>query len=253
MRAWNSPPDFRVLSELPELIAVDKPAGLLVHPTKPGGPRTLWDGLRELLSYELANGGHLAILNRLDRETSGVVVVAKTLRAARECVRCMERREALKEYEAICFGWPADDAFDMDLPILRKGEVEDSKVWLLRMAHPSGQPAQTVFRVLDRFSGTDRTRFCRVRAFPKTGRTHQIRVHLAAAGHPVVGDKLYARGEEWYLRFIENGWTPEHEAALFFPRHLLHATKIAFDPDEGVEFFSPPDCLDAAVRQLRGG
>lgn len=252
MSAWNSPPDFRVLAELPELIAVDKPAGLLVHPTKPGGPRTLWDGARELLAYELANGGHLAILNRLDRETSGVVVVAKTLRAARECVRCMERREASKEYEAICFGWPVDDTFEVDLPILRKGEVEDSKVWLLRMAHPSGQPAQTVFRVLDRFSGTDRTRFCRVRAFPKTGRTHQIRVHLAAAGYPVVGDKLYAKGEEWYLRFIENGWTAEHRLALRFPRHLLHATRLCFPFDGGIEFCSPPDCLDEAARELCG-
>ncbi|MEI6340220.1 MAG: pseudouridine synthase, partial [Verrucomicrobiota bacterium] len=98
--------EFRILGETEEFLAVDKPAGLLVHPTKPGGPRTLWDGVRELLGYELVNGGQVSIVNRLDRETSGVVVIAKTLAAARASGLAMQRREFRKEYLALVFGWP---------------------------------------------------------------------------------------------------------------------------------------------------
>jgi 23S rRNA pseudouridine1911/1915/1917 synthase len=75
--------DFEIIGETPDLIAVNKPAGLLVHPTKPGGPRTLWDALKDLLGYEIANGGQVSLINRLDRETSGLVLVAKNASAAR--------------------------------------------------------------------------------------------------------------------------------------------------------------------------
>jgi 23S rRNA pseudouridine1911/1915/1917 synthase len=75
--------EFQILDETEDFLAVDKPAGLLVHPTKPGGPRTLWDGLCELLGYELATGGRVSLVNRLDRETSGVLLVAKHAQAAR--------------------------------------------------------------------------------------------------------------------------------------------------------------------------
>ena len=74
--------EFRVVDECGDLLVVDKPAGLLVHPTRPGGPRTLWDGLCGLLGYELANGGQVSLINRLDRETSGLVLVAKTSESA---------------------------------------------------------------------------------------------------------------------------------------------------------------------------
>ena len=74
---------FRILGETPDLIAVDKPPFLLVHPSKPGGPVTLWDRLRELLAYEIAGGGQVSLINRLDRETSGIVLVAKNATAAR--------------------------------------------------------------------------------------------------------------------------------------------------------------------------
>ncbi|MFZ4681858.1 MAG: RluA family pseudouridine synthase [Terrimicrobiaceae bacterium] len=217
--------EFRILGETEEFLAVDKPAGLLVHPTKPGGPRTLWDGVCDLLGYELATGGQVSIVNRLDRETSGVVVIAKTALAARLAGLAMQAREFHKEYLALVFGWPGWDELEIDEPIIRLGEVARSELWLERAVHPSGSPACTRFRVVRREQSGAR-RFALVKAVPVTGRTHQIRVHLAHLGFPVIGDKIYARGRQHYLRFIETGWTPELEAALWMPRHALHCTRM---------------------------
>jgi len=218
--------DFDLLGEDADFLAVGKPAGLLVHPTKPGGPRTLWDGLRELLGYELINGGQVSIINRLDRETSGVVVVAKTRSAARLAGVAMEAREVGKSYTAIVFGWPEWDEMRVDAPILRRGEVMASEVYLERMVHTSGASALTQFHVLRR-GACDRGRFSIIHAIPQTGRTHQIRLHLAHLGFPVLGDKLYAKGSHWYLKFTHTGWTPELEAALWLPRHALHCSEMA--------------------------
>ena len=219
---------FQILGEEPEFLAVDKPPGLLVHPTKPGGPHTLLDGLGELLCYERTTGGSIGIINRLDRETSGVVLVAKSAAAARELSLAMHRRAVRKEYLALCHGWPEADNFAMDAPILRLGEVGPFKVWLKRGIHPRGSPARTRFRVERRLNWPGRGPIALIRAFPSTGRTHQIRVHLAEAGYPVVGDKLYSRGEESYLEFIRTGWSPALEETLWLPRHALHSAKIEF-------------------------
>ncbi len=218
--------DFDVLGEDADFLAVGKPAGLLVHPTRPGGPRTLWDGLRELLGYELINGGQVSIINRLDRETSGVVVVAKTRSAARLAGAAMEAREVGKTYTALVFGWPDWDETLVDAPILRRGEVMPSEVHLERMTHESGASAVTALKVLHRGS-CHRGRYAIIQATPQTGRTHQIRLHLAHVGYPVLGDKLYARGSHWYLKFIDTGWTPELEDALWLPRHALHCSEMA--------------------------
>ncbi len=217
--------EFRILGETDAFLAVDKPAGLLVHPTKPDGPRTLWDGLCDLLGYELATGGQVSIVNRLDRETSGVVVIAKTLAAARAAGRAMQRREFHKEYLALVFGWPDWDEREVDDPIIRLGEVAPSELWLERTVHPSGSPSCTRFRV-ERRDESAAGRFALVRALPVTGRTHQIRVHLAHVGFPVIGDKIYARGRKHYLNFIAMGWTPALAAALWLPRHALHCSRM---------------------------
>jgi 23S rRNA pseudouridine1911/1915/1917 synthase len=99
--------------------------------------------------------------------------------------------------------------------------------------HPDGAPARTRYTVLRRFERTGApggatTRFSVVRAVPETGRLHQIRVHLAQAGFPVVGDKIYGPDEGCYLRFIETGWTPELARTLLLDRHALHAARLAF-------------------------
>ncbi len=214
-----------ILAETEELIVVNKPARLLVHPSKPDGKFTLWQALRELLAFEIANGGQVSIINRLDRETSGVTLVAKTREAARKYSMLMAGRAIAKEYAALVWGWPASDHYEVDAPILRRGEVEPSAIHLQRMIHPDGAPAQTRFVVERRFKRAGEP-FAQMRAFPGTGRIHQIRIHLAHLGHPVVGDKIYGPSERCYLEFIETGWTPHLAKILLLDRHALHSASL---------------------------
>jgi 23S rRNA pseudouridine1911/1915/1917 synthase len=249
--------DFRIVDETPDYVVVDKPPFLLAHPTKPDGQPTLWKELRELLAFEIANGGQISIVNRLDRETSGLVLVAKTSAAARRFGMLMQEQRLRKEYLAIVWGWPDWDEKSVDAPLDRQGKHQQSAIWLKQMIHPSGAPAQTRFQVEQRFhrdsdeaqepgapikislgeATLPSEKFSVVRAKPRTGRTHQIRVHLAALGHPVVGDKIYGPKEQLYLQFIDTGWTLELEEQLLLPRHALHSTKLAI-ADE-VEWTSP--------------
>ncbi len=223
--------EFGILGETPDLLAVDKPAGLLVHPTKPDGPRTLWDGLKDLLGYEIATGGQVSLINRLDRETSGIVLVAKSSAAARLAGLAMQRGEVHKEYLALVMGWPEWSDLLVDAPIARRGDVMESEVWLERVVHPAGAPSRTRFRVEERCEHPGGRKLSLIRAWPETGRTHQIRVHLAHAGFPVAGDKIYARGSTHYLDFIARGWTPALEEALWFSRHALHCTRMGLNGD----------------------
>ncbi len=220
--------EFRILGETDDLLAVDKPAGLLVHPSKPGGPKTLWDGLRELLSYEIANSGQVSLINRLDRETSGIVLVAKTSAAARQAAIAMQEGKIQKTYLAIVTGHPAEENFTIDAPIIRRGEVLETKIHLQRMVHPQGAAAVTEFRVLEKFDNRHGA-FSLIEAKPLTGRTHQIRVHAAHAGHSVVGDKIYGPSEDFYLEFIQTGWTPSLAERLLLPRHALHSAGLALN------------------------
>jgi len=219
--------NFTVIDETADLIVVNKPAGVLVHPTKPGGPVTLRDSLSELLAYEIANGGQVSIINRLDRETSGLTLIAKSAEAARQCSIAMARRQIEKEYLAVVTGWPVANTFCVDAPLLRIGEVEASAIWLKRGVHPKGATAVTQFAVVDRWEHKILGRLALIRANPVTGRTHQIRVHLSHYGFPVLGDKIYGADEQWYLYFVKHGWTPEIERALFLRRHALHSTALA--------------------------
>lgn len=220
---------FRIIDETDDHLVVDKPAFLLTHPTKPDGRPTLWRELRELLAFEIANGGQVSIVNRLDRETSGVVLVAKTAAAARRFGLLMQQKRVQKEYLAITWGWPAWDRQVVDAPLDRLGKHQQSAIWLKQAIHPAGAPAQTELFVERRFKKTTPAgdNFALIRAVPHTGRTHQIRVHLAAAGHPVVGDKIYGPDERLYLEFIETGWTNQLEQRLLLPRHALHSAKLA--------------------------
>ena len=222
-------PAFRILGETPDLIAVDKPPFLLVHPSKPGGPMTLWDRLRELLAYEIAGGGQVSLINRLDRETSGIVLVAKTAEAARVCTMAMARGRVAKEYLAVVKGWPSRESWTIAEPILRQGEVTESRIWLKRMIHPEGAPSLTEFRVVERINHPRFGRLALIHCVPKTGRTHQIRVHLAHSGHHVVVDKIYGPAEECYLEFIETGLSPSMEELLQHPRHALHSCVLELE------------------------
>ncbi len=132
-------------------MVVDKPPFLLSHPTKPNGARNLWKELRELFAFEIASGGQVSIVNRLDRETSGLVLVAKTSAAARRFGLLMQQRRVEKEYLAIVWGWPEWEHYFVDAPLARQGKHQDSTIWLKQMIHPSGTPAQTEFYVERRF------------------------------------------------------------------------------------------------------
>ena len=223
-RARLAPPYApRVFFENEDVLVVDKPPFLEAHPSKPGGVATLWDELRGLLAYEIANGGQVSIINRLDRETSGLTLVAKRYEAARDFSQLMERRGISKEYLALVHGWPEQDEWRVDGPLLRAGAVGEERVWVKQRVHADGAAAASVFRVERRWEKGGE-RFAKVRAFPETGRMHQLRVHLAHSGHPIVGDKLYGRaGEACYLEFIETGWTPSLAARLLLPRQALHS------------------------------
>ena len=244
----ESPPllDFKIIDETDDYAVVDKPPFLLIHPTKPDGTRTLWQELRGLFAFEVAAGGQVSIVNRLDRETSGLVLVAKKADVARRFGLLMQRRQLKKEYLAIVWGWPEWESTLVDAPLDRQGKHQHSAIWLKQTIHPAGAPAQTELHVKRRFmrspgAAIERMRpadkFSLIRATPHTGRTHQIRVHLASIGHPIVGDKIYGPDEQLYLRFIETGWIPELERELLMPRHALHSARLAIEGER--EWTSP--------------
>ena len=215
-------PDFRVIDETGDYIVVDKPAPLLIHPSVPGNPPTLLDGLQALLAYEIANGAALSIINRLDRETSGVVIVAKNKATARKLNLAMQERRVEKEYVAVVHGTPKQHRFTMSEPILRAGAVEESAIWVKQIPHPAGSPSCTHFETLEQHGD-----FALLRASPETGRMHQIRVHAKQAGFPIVGDKIYGADENCYLDFIADGWTENLASRLLMPRQALHCRRMA--------------------------
>ncbi len=231
IRPIQNEPDFRLIAESEDHVVVEKPAPLLVHPSTPDNPPTLLDGLRGLLAYEIANGARLSIINRLDRETSGLVLVALNKERARSFHIAMQRRLFVKRYKALCLGWPEWEETSVDAPIRRLGELRPSPIWVQQVVDPLGAPARTDFRLLERFTTRAGKRIALVECLPHTGRMHQIRVHLAHLGHPVAGDKIYGPDKTCYLEFIETGWTPALEARLGLSRHALHSTHLSLDLD----------------------
>ena len=178
-------PEFRVLYEDDGVLVVDKAAPLLTHPTGEKNEPTLWHGLHELLSYEVATGGQVSLINRLDRETSGITLVAKTAEAARELGKAMQARLLHKEYLAVVQGCPLWNAACCAEPILRMETVAETRIHVRQCCHPAGKDCRTEFEVLRR-CGDKALLLCR----PHTGRMHQIRVHAAYMGFPLVGDKI---------------------------------------------------------------
>jgi RluA family pseudouridine synthase len=176
------PMELSIAYEDDDLIVIDKPAGLIVHPTQPGSPPTLAHGLAH---YFARKGIHAAVrpVHRLDRDTSGLIVVAKSGYAHQQLDRQLREGELMREYVAIVEGVVTDDEGLIDAPIGRvAGDARK------RAVRPTGDPARTRFEVIRR--GHDST-LLKIRL--ETGRTHQIRVHMEHVGHPVVGDRQYGR------------------------------------------------------------
>lgn len=243
--AWEEPEVPRqvgIIHEDPILIAVDKPAGLPVHPTA----RFHRNTLTAILSARYP-GERVVICHRLDKETSGVLLAARTVEAEAELKRAFAAREIHKVYRAVVHGTPREDSFVIDAPLaLAGGEV--SVQMTVRPERLGGLLALTRIRVIERLNG-----FALVEAEPETGRQHQIRVHLAHVGHPIVGDKLYAHGPEMFLAVQRQGLTPELLATLQLERHALHAHRITFHhPSSGalttLEAPFPADLADFVAR-----
>ena len=227
--------DFQVIDESDDWIVVEKPAPLAVHPANGKVEATLLGGLEELLMYERANGARLSILTRLDRETSGLVLVAKNSAAARHFSLQFQHRAVEKEYLALVHGWPDWEERRVEASIIRAG----GEIWLRQAVDPAGRDCVTGLRVEQRFSNA-LGEFAVVRCFPETGRMHQIRVHLEHVGHPLVGDKIYGTDGRPYLEQIAGGLSDESVARLILPRHALHACQLAAEwAGERMEWKSP--------------
>ncbi len=203
-----------------DLLVLNKPAGLVCHPTKGG----VYSSLISRARLWLGPGSSPQMVNRLDRETSGLVLLARTPEAARELRRIWESRLARKEYLAIVRGQPVNGQGLIEAPL---GKDEGSSVVIKDCVRPDGAAAQTEYWVERTFSRPEGS-FALVRVAPRTGRKHQIRIHLAWLGHPVVGDKLYGGDETAYLDFVYRRLSDEQRERLILPFHALHARVLEF-------------------------
>lgn len=208
------------------LLVVNKPAGLVVHPAPGHRAGTLVNALLHAVDDLSGIGGVLrpGIVHRLDRDTSGLLLVAKTDEAHRRLSEQLRRREIRREYLTLAWGHLAADARTVDAPVGRHRNERK------RMAVvEDGRPAVTHFRRLERWPAADL-----LHAQLETGRTHQIRVHLQYIGHPVVGDAVYGAGRERGISGTVRGWAAE--LARRARRQFLHAARLRFrHPDTGEE------------------
>jgi len=203
-----------ILYEDADVFVVNKPGLVVCHPSKQGPWSSLVGACREYLGLE-----RLHMPSRLDRETSGVVVFAKTPKLATRLQVAMQERRVRKSYHALLEG-KLDEPITVDQPL---GPHPSSKVWIRQAVIPGGAPARTRFDPIT--AGPSHTL---VRITPETGRLHQIRVHAAWLGHPVAADKIYGPDESLFLEFLAQGWTPRLAAALPFEHQALHASEWAF-------------------------
>jgi 23S rRNA pseudouridine1911/1915/1917 synthase len=221
---------FEIISEDSDLLVINKPTDLVCHPTKGDEYSSVISRVRLYLGKD----SHPHLVNRLDRETTGVTVVAKTNATARQLGRIWEQREVEKEYLAVVHGHVRDSDGLIEAPL---GKDEASRVAIKDCVRPEGAKAATQFYVQRRFERhvpVSRSKhpallqFSLLRVVPLTGRKHQIRIHLAHIGHPVVGDKLYGGDEDLYLAFVEGRLTAEQRLRLILANHALHAQKVRF-------------------------
>jgi 23S rRNA pseudouridine1911/1915/1917 synthase len=234
------PEEFRswILFEDERLLVVNKPGLIVCHPSKHGPWSSLVGAVREYLGLPTVH-----LIFRLDRETSGVVVLAKDPAAASRLQRATQRRLIGELYLAVLEGALAGSVtVDQPLgPDLESCVTIRSRV--VAAGSPGAQAAVTHFEPVAAGGG-----FTLARVRPATGRKHQIRAHALWLGHPVAGDKLYGPDEHLYLEFAQHGWTERHAALLPLPRQALHCAEIDLRPAGEPHVFRAP--LAAELRDF---
>ena len=230
-----------VIHEDPDVLVIDKPAGLVVHPGAGNPSGTLQNAL---LAHDpqLAELPRAGIVHRLDKDTTGLLVVARSLPAHTRLVADLQKRRLRREYQAVCVGAMTGGGA-VDEPIGRHPRDR------LRMAiHPKGKPARTRYRVIRRFPA-----HTHIQVELETGRTHQIRVHMAYIRHPLIGDPLYGGR----LKVPKGASDALREVLRAFRRQALHASRLRFEHPTGggpMDLRSPiPDDFLQLLVVLEGG
>jgi len=262
-----------IIFEDHDLLVVNKPAGLVCHPTKKGeyssligrvrmylepnsqrtkrvlpGPEHPTPESSDAMTALSVAGPRAHLVNRLDRETSGVVILAKSHRTAGELGKLLESRAVEKEYHALVHGHVPQDHGLIDAAL---GKDSNSQIAIKDCVQPFGTAASTEYWVerrycasyselqaqsgfvagffkADSFVVPAAMPFSLLRVRPNTGRKHQIRIHLAHLGHSIVGDKLYGGDEDLYLALVQDRLTDEQRSRLILPNQALHAGTVRF-------------------------
>ena len=216
-------PQLKIIYEDSDMVVVDKPAGLLVHPAHDDSGPSVVDYARQISSDP--DPDRPGIVHRLDRDTSGLLILAKTAEAKRVLQQAFKERQVHKTYTMLVHGHPEPPRALLRLPVGRTSDPTK------RGVAPDGRPAETSYAVVKTYPG-----FSLIQAEPTTGRTHQLRVQFKHLGHPVVGDQLYG-----------------HEPNLGLARQFLHASRLQLKAPGGsaVDLGSPlPPELEQVLRQL---
>jgi len=233
-------PSIPVLFRDADLLVVDKPAGMLSVPDR-------YDPDRPVLAEELrAAEGELFVVHRLDADTSGVLLFARNAETHKQLSLAFEGRAVTKTYRALVRGVPAWEESACDYPLRPDGD----KLHRTIIDGGHGKPSMTRFKVLAKYGP-----YSLIEALPETGRTHQIRVHLAALGFPIVADPFYGDGRPLYLSGFKRKWRGnEATERPLVSRTALHALSIELvhpRSGEALRFEAPyPKDLKAAINQL---
>ncbi|MDX1952631.1 MAG: GNAT family N-acetyltransferase [Verrucomicrobiota bacterium] len=225
---------FEVLHEDEHLLVINKPADLVCHPTKGDVYSSLASRVRLYLGTEQA----VHLVNRLDRETSGIVLVAKSEWAAAGIRKIWAKRRVRKDYLAVVRGKVETFFGVIQAPL---GKDEQSVIAIKDCVREDGLAAATEFIRVSMFERNSEW-FSLLHVRPETGRKHQIRIHMAHIGHPIVGDKLYGGDEQRYLRFVEKAQTLEDQKQLVLENQALHAWRLQFFWEgRNYQFIAPPE------------
>ena len=231
-----------IIEETENILVINKPGWLVCHPSKNGPWSSLVGAVRESRNLD-----RIHLVSRLDRETSGLVILAKNHRTASRLQVAFAKRNTDKRYLAILKGKLTEERTtesslvpDKESPVFVQQKVSFGR---------DGKLAKTYFRPLQEWGSNTLAE-----VIPVTGRKHQIRVHAAWLGNPVIGDKIYGGDPTHYLEFIENGWTDRFQQELVYPRQALHAHRIkVWGEDFSFEWEAPCPFSDEGFGQPSTG